>query len=69
MGRMNCFDYRELNGEAAKRRSATVNHAKHPLARRLQNARADVKVLTDLASWCEVSRDELEVLIAWCLKI
>jgi hypothetical protein len=65
IARMNCLDYRELNVEAAKRRSDTVNRAKHPLACRLQNARADVQVLTDLASWCEVPRDELQVLITW----
>jgi hypothetical protein len=68
ISRLNGFEYRELNIDAAKRRSHEPNKPKQPLARCIKRPQNDEKHSKDLASWCGLARDELQTLIAWCLK-
>jgi hypothetical protein len=65
---LNAFKYRELNIDAAKHRSHEPNKPKQPLLCCMKSPQNDVKHLKDLANWCGLASDELQTLIAWCLK-
>jgi hypothetical protein len=68
ISRLDGFQHRELNVEAAKRRSHEPNKQRQPLPRSMKSPQNDVKHLKDLANWCGLAGDELQTLIAWCLK-
>jgi DNA-directed RNA polymerase subunit N (RpoN/RPB10)/oligoribonuclease (3'-5' exoribonuclease) len=66
--RTTLFEYRDLNIEAAKRRTTNTNRSKKPIDRRMQTPQSSIKLLTELATWCGLPPEELQTLVAWCLK-